>query len=492
MDYFFVSVVGFSLGVLTRSLFVFSWPTLVFFLILAGLIFSGWLVNKNKRHVVMSIFILAAVLGAGRVMLAPDGLPSAFGPLVGTNVSLEGVVIADPDIRETNQHIVVKVTKEGTSTIILAFAPLYPTFSYGETVTVSGTLQKPEPFDTDGGRVFRYDQYLAKDHIFAIIPRAYIESIAPPHGFVVRSFDFLYGLKHTLAHGIEAALPEPSAALAEGLLTGGKQGLGKSLIDAFTVAGLLQIVVLSGYNVMIIAEAVMRAFSFLPKRFAVSFAGISIFGFITAAGSGSSAIRAGIMACLGLFARSTNRTYSALRALGFALVLMLLWNPLYLAFDPGFQFSFAATIGLIIGTPMVEPRLTRIKSAFLRDIIATTIAAQVFVLPLLLWQTGNLSLVALPANILVMPFIPLAMALSFIAGLVGVMVPIAAPIFGIPAYLVLSLVISIATYSAKLPFAHIILPTFPFAVVVLAYSALVFFTQRLSRTVVPAQTSSHC
>jgi competence protein ComEC len=187
------------------------------------------------------------------------------------------------------------------------------------------------------------------------------------------------------------------------------------------------------------------------------------------------------MACLALFARSTHRTYAALRALLLVLLLMLAWNPLYLAFDPGFEFSFAATLGLILGAPILIPRLLWIKNPFLREIVATTVAAQVAVLPLLLWQTGNLSLVALPANILVMLVIPLAMALSFIAGLIGVIVPFIAPAVGIPAHLLLSYIVAVASYGAALPFAHVVLPAFPFALVVVLYALLFWLLKRLER-----------
>jgi competence protein ComEC len=385
------------------------------------------------------------------------------------------MVVADPDVRGTNQHVEILMAASSAQTKVLAFAPLYPTFVYGERVRVLGTLSTPEPFQTDGGRVFAYDKYLAKDGVFAIVSPAHIEVTAPPSGAEAKAMDALYGMKHVFVRGLESALPEPAASLAEGLLTGGKQGLGSSLINAFTVAGLLQIVVLSGYNVMIVAEGVLKLFARLPRRAAYVLAAMTIVGFIVAAGSGSSAVRAGIMACLALYGRATGRTYSALRALTLAVFLMLVWNPFYLVYDPGFELSVAATLGLILGTPYVESYLARMKSSFLREAIATTVAAQVSVLPILLYETGNLSLVSVPANILVMPVVPLAMVLSFIAGIVGMLAPPLAPVAGFPAYFLLSYIIAVGKYAAMLPFAHVIIPAFPFAVVVFMYVALCWY-----------------
>ncbi len=401
-------------------------------------------------------------------------LSSAFAGLVDTNVVLTGTVAADPDIRETTQRVQVSVHEGKESARILAVLPLYPALEYGDTVSVSGTLALPEAFATDGGRSFDYLHFLAKNGIFALMEQASMERLdtpVPVAAYVPRT---LYAARHLFALGVSRALPEPMSSLAVGLLAGGKQGLGKVLLDAFTVSGLLPIIVLSGYNVMIVAEAILRSLQFAPKRIAIGIASVSILLFVLAAGGGASAVRAGIMAGVGLFARATSRTYDALRALIFVLVLMLLMNPLLLIYDPGFQFSFMATLGLIIGAPKVEPYLAWVKSSMLREVLATTIAAQVFVLPLLLYETGNLSLVAVPANVLVLPVIPLTMLLSFIAGLVGILIPALAAYVGLPAFVLLSSIIGVATLTAGLPLAAVTVPSFPFLLVLVLYVLLGF------------------
>ncbi len=472
MDYFYAAAFGFASGVMARSLILFGWPTILFPLLIAIVCFILYRLERHSFYAFASAFLIAASIGSARTHLAPQQLPEAFVPYVDTAVSFEGKIVRDPDIRDTNQHVAVRIEEGGEETIVLAYAPLFPELEYGETVIVSGTLLRPEPFDTDGGRVFRYDRFLAKDGIFAVVPRAQVDSMAPPEGLGSWVFGTLYAAKHRFTDGLRAALPEPSSALAEGLLTGGKQGLGEELIDAFTIAGLIQIVVLSGYNVMIVAEAILRSLSFLPKRLALSAAGVGIIAFVVAAGSGSAAVRAGAMACIALFARATGRTYDALRGLLLALVLLALWNPLLLAYDPGFQLSFAATLGLILGTPIVEPWLKFIRNDLLRDVTATTIAAQIAVLPLLLYLTGNLSLVSVLANVLVLPMIPLAMALGFIAGLAGMASAMMAPLIGLPAHLVLAYIVLVGKYAASVPLAHVIIPAFPFGAVIVAYALM--------------------
>lgn len=149
---------------------------------------------------------------------------------------------------------------------------------------------------------------------------------------------------------------------------------------------------------------------------------------------------------------------------------MTIANPLVLLYDPGFQLSFIATLGLILGAPIVLRWFAFVPSAFWRDLIAATIAAQIAVLPVLLYQTGLLSLVSFPVNLAVLPIVPLAMGLSALAAVVGMGIPAVAPFIGIPAFLLLSYIIGAAEWSATLPLAAVTIPEFPFWLVLVSYA----------------------
>lgn len=463
---------GFVSGILCRSLFVWGWQVSVFILILSFLFLVSWSHYRIRTYACLGVLLLCFVLGAVRVESMPQKLPPNLEKMIGTSVTLKGEVMQDPDVRESAQRVQIEVREGGERARILAVLPRYPRLELGDVITVTGKLTLPEAFATDGGRSFDYPQFLAKDGVFAVLLRANSVLEGRNQSLQVSMLRGLFDVRHAFETGVSRALREPAGALALGLVAGGKQGLGKALLEAFTIAGLLPIVVLSGYNVMIVADAILRGFRFMPKQVAVATAIITIVLFVIASGGGSSAVRAGIMAGIGLFARATGRTYHALRILIAVLVLMLISNPLFLLYDPGFQFSFVATLGLIVGSPLVVSRLGFIKNALLRETAATTIAAQLFVLPLLLYETGNLSLVALPANMLVLPLIPLTMLLSFIAGLVGVLIPPLAPLVGLPAYACLTYIIVIAEALAALPFSSVMIDSFPFGIVVVLYALL--------------------
>jgi competence protein ComEC len=472
---------AFALGVAVASLCPVAWPLACLPLILGGLFVWAFVRARRIAYASFAIVFLCSSFGMLRMLAVPQAIPEALLPLFGAKVELEGRIVADPDIRESTQRITIEMQYGGAATRLIAVAPLYPEHAYGERVRVSGTLARPEAFATDGGREFDYPRFLAKDGVFALVERASAETLAPPAGFFARAQGALYAGKHAFMRGLARALPEPAAGLAAGILAGGKQGLGDELLDAFTVAGLLPVVVLSGYNVMIVAETLLMLLGGLPNASRFPLAGMAMALFVLAAGGGASALRALLMACLALYARATGRTYDALRALVAVFFAMILLNPLSLLFDPGLQFSCLATLGLILGTPIATGWFGWIKNGMIRETLASTVAAQAMVLPLLLYQTGNLSLVAVPANLLVLPTMPLAMLLSAIAGAAGILLPALAPALGLPAYLVLEWTIFIAEQSARLPLASVILPAFPFWMAACAYACMALWLVRAQR-----------
>lgn len=469
---------GFLTGITLLSFGPRSWFFVATPLFIAGFFLLIFFVRKKNVYLLMALFLSAVFFGAGRAHISQDVLPEVFVEKLGTSVTVTGRVVDDPDLREETARLTVLVEEQGVETKMLVVAPLYPKIRYGETVRATGILSNPEAFETGQGRTFAYDAFLAKDGIHALIERASIQKIAERDGTIDHVRGFFSDSKSAGITALAKALPEPHAGLASGLLLGGKQGLGKELLNDFILAGLVHIVVLSGYNVMIVAEAVFRTFVLIAKRYAAMAAGAVILAFVLVAGAGAASVRAGIMAGVALFGRATGRTYDAFRALLGAGTLMLLWNPLLLVYDPGFQLSFIATLGLIFGTPITERWVAFIRLKFLREIISATIAAQIAVLPFLLYQNGLFSLVALPANVLVLPLVPLAMACSAIAGLAGFLIPTLAPVAGLPAYALLSIIIGTTELFASLPFAGVTIPAFPFACVIFVYGALTAFVRK--------------
>jgi competence protein ComEC len=477
----FIGTSIFAVGILSGTLFRVPWICVVLCLLFSVLCFLLFVLDSSNTFFILTLGIcmLAFLFGEVRAVLMPHALPPAFVALLSDledprPVSLIGKIVTDPDVRQKNQQFVITFEKNGQRTNVLVFAPLFQNFKYGEKVLVAGTLIAPENFVTNSGRIFHYDNFLTKKEVFAIVPQADVLEIAPPFGVWATFACALFDAKHLFINGLKKALPDPYAELAMGLLTGDQHGLGDALVTTLALSGLIWVVVLSGYHVTLIAAAVLKLFSFLPRRFGFIFAGLTIACIVFATGATAPSLRGGIMAYLALYARATNRMYDALRALCAAIILVLLWNPFLLAYDSGFQLSIVVTPALLLATPILESRLLWIKSKFLREIICVSVVAQLACLPLILWQVGELGIWSIPANIFVMSLVPPAMITSFIAGVVGMLLPPLASLAGLPAYAILSYILYIAKTSAALPLADVVLPPFPFVLVLAMYGILVW------------------
>ena len=475
MTFLLVGTLGFFLGVFVVAYGASLHLSFLFLLISLALLFV-YAIQKNKTSALAALFFFLAFLGALRTVSYIPEIPDSLLSRINTEITLEGVVVENPDIRETHQ----RVTIETAETRVLAVLPLYPELRYSMEVEVTGTLTRPLPFETEPGRVFPYHLFLLKDRVVLLLEDARV-TIENRNSSI---YGALLDLKFLGIDALGVSLPEPHASLAGGLILGGKQGLGKELLEDFIVTGLVHIVVLSGYNVMIVAEFILRLFRRYGTRIASGVGITTILLFVLIAGAGAASIRAGIMASIAVYARATGNTYNALRALIVAAFLMVLISPLSLLYDPGFQLSVIATLGLILGAPIIKEKLSFVPTEFLKEIISATIAAQIAVLPLLLYQNGLFSLVALPANVLVLPFVPLAMLLSFVAGVFGILIPPLAPLLSLPAYVFLSYIISIAEVLAALPLSAVSIPAFPFVFVLFSYALLLYvaFRNRSSTT----------
>lgn len=472
---------GFTSGALLRSLLYVSPYSLAFIGCVSLLLLAGYGVTRRSGLVLCSILTLGVLLGAIRVEGVLPKIPETYRGNIGSEQVIAGRIVEFPDTRESSQRLVIE---DENGVRVLAVAPLHPKGVFGSSVTATGILARPESFDTSNGRTFRYENFLAKDRIYLVLEESKIEITSVERQGIHKFTGIAFDARNAFMIGIENAFVEPEASLASGMLLGGKQGLGEELLDMFIVTGLIHIVVLSGYNITIIVEAITRATSVLGRRWSSVLAGVSILAFVFAAGAGAASVRAGIMACISVFARITGRTYDALRALLLAIFMMLVFSPLSLVYDPGFQLSVAATLGLILLSKKIEPFFTWIKNDSLREVVLSTVAAQISVLPLLLHMTGILSWTSLPANILVLPFVPLAMFLSFIAGGVGILFTELAPIVAYPAHLLLLYIVSIAEQFSSLPYASVSIPSHSSLVTVAGYVLLVavFYWREMTRS----------
>lgn len=431
---------------------------------------------RNRRTIALALLALAYLLLLGarveylRYVEAQETLPR----YIGVQALVVGRVAAEPDRRDTSLHLtitVVTVNNEPASGTLLAIAPPDANARYNDTVAAKGTITAPQSFITDTGHTFDYASYLRVRGISATIARATMVSDTPGNWSLLGT---LFSLKQSFERSLEKIFPQPDNALLQGILLGERRGIPQDLTNAFVGSGLIHIVVLSGYNISIVSEAVFRALGFLPATLRYGTGGVTMLLFALMVGNGSTTVRALIMALIALLARYLHRNVLAMRSLIAAAAVMALWNPRVLLFDPSFILSVLATFGLITLAPAVEAHLPRFLMRFpqTKSIIASTTAVQLFVLPALLYFTGVLSLTAVPANALVLPMVPLAMLAGFVAGCLGFIAPILALVPALLSDVILRWILFVAQTAAAIPLGTLIIPQFSGWIVAALYVPL--------------------
>ena len=496
--FLYLACFGFATGVLWRSFARISLETIIFIgltyvllVLLFPLILKKNKLKKNRLKenwdVLISVFVLALLLGILRFHLADVQAPAAIEAQVNKNVSFPALIVDEPAkntsqvklIAETNSgiemnfksHTNVRTNAETPKTGIVVFTKIDREFHYGDEIKVTGKLEKPANFMTDQDMEFDYVNYLRKDGIFYTMHNPKIEILSSGHGNFVKRV--LFSVKERFDMAMTKAIPTPESTVMGGIILGERYAFSPSLRQSFMDTGTIHIVTIGGYHVTLVAQWIMEIFGFLPKYAGIGTGIISIFLYVIATGGAQTSIRAGIMATLALVASATGRMYAASRALMISAVIMILINPFVLVYDVSFELSFMATIAIIFLSPLIEPYFKWIPWKWLRDIVAITSSMYIFALPFILYRMGNLSLVALPANILIVPLMPLSMISGFITGFAGLVSPAFAILPGKIAYALLYYQITAISMLAHLPFAAVAIQNFSLPIVLVIYS--IFF-----------------
>ena len=476
---FYVICFSFIFGVFLRSFFSINlFVGILLCIISLGIILFHKYISKSKWGILAGIFVLAFSFGILRFNLAEKNIGtlsdlwSEKQVEIGQSVSLSGMIDDEPEIKENNQKLIVDVGNKKNLKILVT-TDFNESYKYGDIINFYGKLQKPENFITNTGKEFDYVNYLRKDGIVYVMSYPKIEISTRGNGSRIKSA--LFYVKDKFLEKINSTIGSPESLLMGGLILGEKSAFSQDLRQSFVDTGTIHVVALSGYNVTIVAEWIMKIFAFLPRHLGIGIGIFAILLFIIMTGASSTAIRAGVMAILALIARATGRNYDVLRALILAGIFMILLNPYVLVFDVSFQLSFLATIGVIFLAPRIEKYFTWITKKFqLRDIVSVTCAAYIFVFPFILYKMGNLSLVALPANVLILPFIPFTMLLGFITGGLGFIWYIFAVPAGFLSYIFLHYELLVINFFASLPFASFAIPNFPLIITLAIYAYFIY------------------
>jgi competence protein ComEC len=282
-------------------------------------------------------------------------------------------------------------------------APLFPRHEYGDLLEVTGKLETPfvsEEFD--------YRDYLARRGVHSTIAYPKTSLLATGQGDPLRAR--LYDLRADLGSALADALPQPEASLAQGILLGSARSLPPSLSKAFNDTGTSHLLAVSATRRWWRSFVALLAW-LIGRRPAAWLALAAIVGTPCWWADSHRWYEAAVMGGLYVVATALGRQGGGLQALALAGAGMTAFDP-QLIREPSFQLSFASTAGLIVFAPALRARLEALLLPGGSDdalpgplrgaveLVAVTLAAIAFTLPIVAVHFGRVSLIALPANLL--------------------------------------------------------------------------------------------
>jgi competence protein ComEC len=473
------------LGSFLTTLFFLQWYresayALWIWLLLAVLTICG--IFTKRWITAASLGIACAFLSVQLSAYIPDD--QSVERYTGSTITLRAVVADQPDNRQTRMQYTLAtesiLTASGESVpvhgkILLIDRAMEKHFEPGDEIETKGKLMIPKEDEE-----FSYKSYLELSDIHATINSRDITFIASTSRY--RLTRWLWFIRKHFEERIAAVYPEPASALLAGLLTGSRQGLPPSVMDDFRRTGLTHIIAISGTNITIIVSVIGQLLFFLPLRWRFAPSVVIIVLFTMLVGASASVVRAAIMGILGLIALQNGRLRHARLAILWTAFFMLMWNPLMLWYDMGFQLSFLAVIGLVECTPLLKRPLKHVPETFgIRDALTATLSAQIMATPWIAARFGLISLISPIPNIIIAPLIPAAMLLGFIGTMAGwIWVPLG-QLLGFPGAVLLEMMISITRFFAAFPFSAIEVSGIGWKILTLYYVSLVILLYRVSR-----------
>lgn len=358
---------------------------------------------------------------------------SGFEQFYGNEVVITGRVLEDPsydtdgDLRLRLNSVRFEQTKMGGEVWVVVRDNLK--IRRSDVVTVEGLLSKG--FGTIPSAIFRAEVLAVERQDFADV------------GLDTRDW---------FAGGIRLAIDEPEASLGAGFLLGEKSALPEKLEQDLRLLGLTHIVVASGYNLTILIRFARRFFARISRFTALSSSGFLILAFANITGFSPSMTRASLVAGLSLLAWYFGRKFHPLVLLPFSAAVTVAINPAYAWGDIGWLLSFMSFVGVIMMAPLLQNFFWGDKKpGNIRQVFIETMSAQLLTLPIIAVAFGQYSSLSLLANVLILPLIPLAMALVFVAGVGGLTIPSLAGIIGWPAEILLRYMTTVVDKLAVLP-----------------------------------------
>jgi len=397
----------------------------------------------SRRHFGWLLPLFFVAVGMLLVVLHRKHTDFSFSP---KPMLYEAVIMDVPQIKENSVCCYLQLTAFADSiraeqmdrkaVVYIVKDTLTTQLRCGDHIRWYGTLSAPQ--NAGNPYAFDYASYLYRKGISAVgvIYRGQW-TVVKDSGNRSLWVEIRKARAHLVRHYHSLALSDDNRAIFSALTLGYRQELSARVKEHFSTAGVSHLLAISGLHVGILAGFLYLLLRFLGNRWYMklfrSVVLLAVLGFYALfTGLSPSVVRSVIMFSLFTIGAICSTRGVAVNTLAATAFFMLLYEP-YALYAVGFQLSFLAVFSILIVMPRITP-LWKPKTLLLRylwQIIALSIAAQLFTLPLLLFYFSKFPLFFLLANCVAVPLLSVVLYLSF---LVLLLWPISTRLvaFGVP------------------------------------------------------------
>ena len=327
---------------------------------------------------------------------------------------------------------------------------------YGSIIKINAQYTEAARDRNYGG--FNYKTYLRTKKIYGIFNVENAEVIK--HG----NDNMIIKLRKYIKSKLREKLKKENSELAISLIVGDRSHISSEVEDNFKKANLMHMLAISGAHFSyVILMATFISNRLQHKRLGQLIQIIAIIFFMNLTGNTASVVRAGIMSILLICSSICKRQNDSLNNIAISAIIQIINNP-YIIFDSGFMLSYSGVLGIILFYKRISEHI-HFKS------IALTISANVFIIPIMIYNFHTISGSFIISNICASWLLGIIIILEFIS----LCIPIKL------LYMILDLLIimlrKIAEICANIPFAQIYVPRHAIFFVILIY--ILIFCRKL-------------
>lgn len=285
---------------------------------------------------------------------------------------------------------------------------------YGDKIIISKKLQEIKNSGNPGA--FDYARYSAFQQLFHQLYLKKIDWVLMGHKNPTDYNSYIFGVRQKIINILDKYIPgndEKSIAIA--LLIGYKIDLDKDLVQAYSNAGVVHLIAISGMHMAIIYGVLFWIFTQIPlvKKSKITRLILILFClwfFALLTGASGSVLRSAVMFSFIATGLAVNKKASIYNSMAASAFVLLCYNP-YLLWDVGFQLSYFAVLGIVISQRYIANWLF-FKNKILNSIwqlTSVSLAAQLFTFPICIYYFHQLPLLFLVSNLIAIPLSTIAL-----------------------------------------------------------------------------------